>query len=162
MTSATETANQGSERRRWRSFHAQESRLAWLLILPTAIIVFGLVLFPAIFSIWISFHDVGLGNLSDVFHAPFVGFENYRSVFNDFAFKFQGMQSWGAAVTSIVYSFAGTILTLVTGLIASLLLNGSFERGVWRGRSFSFPTWRPSLAWPSSGAGFWIPAPLAC
>ena len=103
---------------RWYSLRAQEARLAWLLVLPTALIVFGLVLFPAIFSIWISFRDVGLGNLNDVFRAPFVGLENYRRVIDDFAFKWQGLQSWGAAVTSIVYSFGSTVLTLVVGLIA--------------------------------------------
>jgi multiple sugar transport system permease protein len=120
-------------RRRWDSLEAREARLAWILILPTAFIVFGLVLFPAIFSVWISFHDVGLGNLNDVFRAPFVGLENYRRVVNDFAFKFQGLGSWGAAVTSVVYSFAATILTVLVGLIASLLLNRSFRgRGLVR------------------------------
>jgi len=126
-------APQPPSRRRWRSLEAQESRLAWLLILPTASIVFGLVLFPAIFSIWISFRDVGLDNLNDVFHAPFTGLENYRRVLDDFAFKWQGLRSWGAAVTSIVYSFTSTFLTLLVGLGAALLLNQPFRgRGATR------------------------------
>jgi multiple sugar transport system permease protein len=104
-----------------------------MLILPTAAIVFGLVVFPAIFSIWISFHDVGLNNLNDVFNAPFVAWDNYWDVINDYAFKFQGMQSWGAAVTSIVYSFTATALTVVVGLVAALLLNRPFRgRGMAR------------------------------
>jgi len=145
MTLSTQASKQPS-RRRWSSFHASEGRLAWLLILPTAVIVFGLVLFPAVFSIWISFHDVGLGNLNDVFHAPFVGFENYRGVFNDFAFKFQGWHSWGALVTSIVYSFAGTILTVAVGLIAALLLNRPFRaRGPARA-IFLFPYVAPIVS----------------
>ena len=132
--------------RRWNSLEAREARLAWVLILPTALIVFGLVLFPAIFSVWISFRDVGLKNLNDVFHAPFVGLENYRRVFNDFAFKWQGLQSWGAAVTSIVYSFSATILTLVIGLIASLLLNRPFRaRGLARA-IFLFPYVAPIVS----------------
>ena len=107
--------------------------MAWALVSPTFLIVFGLVLFPAIFSVWISFHDVTLRNLNDVFHAPFVGWQNYRNVINDFAFKYQGPQSWGAAVTSIVYSFASTILTVIVGLIAALLLNRPFRgRGLTR------------------------------
>jgi multiple sugar transport system permease protein len=132
--------------RRWNSLQAREARLAWMLILPTALIVFGLVVFPAIFSIWISFRDVGLKNLNDVFHAPFVGLENYRHVFNDFAFKFQGLQSMGAAVTSIVYSFSTTILTLVVGLIAALLLNRPFRaRGLARA-IFLFPYVAPIVS----------------
>ena len=118
---------------RWNSLQARESRLAWALILPTAVIVFGLVLFPAVFSVWISFHDVGLKNLNDVFHAPYVGWKNYSDVFNDFAFKFQGLNSWGAAVTSIVYSFVATISTVLLGLIAAILLNRPFRgRGLAR------------------------------
>ena len=130
----------------WRSLRAREARLAWTMILPTALIVFGLVIFPAIFSVWVSFHDVGLHNLNDVFHAPYVGFENYRKVFDDYAFKFQGLQSWGAAVTSVVYSFASTILTILMGLIASLLLNRPFRgRGLSRA-IFLFPYVAPIVS----------------
>ncbi len=67
--------------KRYRSSSAQEARLAWMLISPTALIVLGIVIFPAFFSIWVSFHDVGLHNLNDVFHAPFVGWENYQTRF---------------------------------------------------------------------------------
>jgi len=117
-----------------------------MLISPTALIVLGIVIFPAFFSIWVSFHDVGLHNLNDVFHAPFVGWENYQKVFNDFAFKFQGMQSWGAAVTSVVYSFAGTTLTLIVGLVAALLLNRPFRgRGLTRA-IFLFPYVAPVVS----------------
>ena len=117
-----------------------------MLISPTALIVLGIVVFPAFFSIWVSFHDVGLHNLNDVFHAPFVGWENYQKVFNDFAFKFQGMQSWGAAVTSVVYSFAGTTLTLLVGLAAALLLNHPFRgRGLTRA-IFLFPYVAPVVS----------------
>jgi multiple sugar transport system permease protein len=132
--------------RRWYSLQAREARLAWVLVLPTALIVFGLVVFPAIFSVWISFRDVGLKNLGDVFSAPFVGLENYRLVLNDFAFKFQGLQSMGAAVTSIVYSFSATVLTIVIGLIASLLLNRPFRaRGLARA-IFLFPYVAPIVS----------------
>ncbi len=133
-------------RKKWGSLRSREARLAWVLILPTALIVFGLVIFPAIFSVWVSFHDVGLSNLNDVFHAPFVGLENYRKVFQDYAFKFQGWKSWGAAVTSIVYSFTATILTILVGLIASLLLNQPFRgRGIARA-IFLFPYVAPIVS----------------
>jgi multiple sugar transport system permease protein len=133
-------------RKSWRSLRARETRLAWTLILPTAIIVFGLVVFPAMFSIWISFHDVGLENLNAVFNAPFVAFDNYREVFDDFSFKFQGMQSWGAAVTSIVYSFTATALTVAVGLVAALLLNRPFRgRGVTRA-TFLIPYVAPIIS----------------
>lgn len=131
---------------RWRGLQARESRLAWTLISPTALIVFGLVVFPVVFSVWISFHDVTLRNLNDVFHAPFVGWDNYRNVVRDFAFKFQGQRQWGAAVTSVVYSFVATAFTVLLGLGAALLLNRPF-----RGRSatraiFLFPYIAPIVS----------------
>jgi multiple sugar transport system permease protein len=129
-----------------RSLHARERRLAWLLISPTVLIVFGLVLFPAVFSIWISFHDVGLKELGNVFRADFIGLENYRRVFDDFAFKFQGFSNWGAAVTSVVYSVTATILTMAVGLAAALILNHSFRaRGLARA-VFLFPYVAPIVS----------------
>ena len=158
MTSLTESTDVSKSsrayrwRRRWKSQEAQETRLAWLLILPTAVIVLGLVVFPAIFSIWISFHKVGLGDLNNVFDTPFVGLDNFKSVVNDFAFKpgplppdwaeanfFQKIWlaltkwNWGAAITTIVFSFTSTVWTVLLGLGASLLLNHPFRgRGITR------------------------------
>jgi multiple sugar transport system permease protein len=135
-----------SLQRRYRSRQAQEARFAWTLISPTALIVLGIVIFPAFFSVWVSFHDVGLNNLNDVFNAPFVGWDNYQKVFDDFAFKYQGAQSWGAAVTSIVYSFTATIFTLLVGLVAALLLNRPFRgRGLTRA-IFLFPYVAPVVS----------------
>ncbi|HEY61533.1 MAG TPA: sugar ABC transporter permease [Anaerolineae bacterium] len=131
---------------KWGTLRTREARLAWLLITPTAVIVFGLIIFPAIFSVWVSFHDVGLHNLNDVFHAPYIGFENYIKVFKDYAFKFQGMQSWGAAVTSVVYAFTSTILTMIIGLMAAILLNHPFRgRGLTRA-VFLFPYVAPVVS----------------
>jgi multiple sugar transport system permease protein len=145
MTVSTQEAKPPA-RSRWRSIQARETRLAWMLILPTALIVFGVVLFPAIFSVWISFHDVGLKELGNVFKAKFTGLDNYRAVFDDFAFKWQGLRSWGAAVTSIVYSFAATILTVFVGLVAALLLNRPFRaRGLARA-IFLFPYVAPIVS----------------
>ena len=125
---------------------AREVRLAWTLVSPTALIVFGLVLFPAIFSIWISFRDVGLDNLNNVFNAPYVGMANYQAVFNDFAFRWQGINQMGAAVTSIFYSFTSTALTILVGLLAAMLLNQPFRaRGLVRG-IFLFPYVAPVVS----------------
>ncbi len=144
------TTTQVSDSRfRWlksNSMQAREARLAWTLIAPTAFIVFGLVLFPAIFSIWISFRNVGLNNLNNVLNAPFVGLNNYSAVFNDFAFKYHDITNMGAAITSVVYSFSGTLLTVIVGLLAALLLNQPFRaRGVSRA-VFLFPYVAPIVS----------------
>jgi multiple sugar transport system permease protein len=123
-----------------------EVGLAWKLISPTAIIVFSLVVFPAFFSIWVSFHDVGLHNLNNVFKAPFVGWQNYQQVINDYAFKFQSLENLGATVTSIIYAFSATTLAILLGLVASLLLNTTFKgRGLARA-IFLFPYVAPIVS----------------
>jgi multiple sugar transport system permease protein len=162
MTSTTASSqsetSQSTWSKRWNSQNSREARLAWALILPTAFIVFGLIVFPAIYSVWISFHRVGLEDLNDVFNTPFVGLDNFRAVVNDFAFKpgplpigfdeanfFEKIWllftkwNWGAAITSVVYSFISTIWTLILGLVAALVLNRPFRaRGATRA-TFLFP-----------------------
>ena len=124
----------------------REERLAWRLIAPTAIIVLGLVLFPAIFNVWISFHKVDLGALRNVLETPFNGLTNYINVINDFSFKFESLKNMGAVVTSIVYSLAATILTVLLGLGAALLLNRPFKgRGITRAL-FLFPYVAPIVS----------------
>lgn len=141
----TETLS-APKKRKWRSLKSREVRLAWWLISPTALIVFGLVLFPAIFSIWISFHKVGLYNLNDVFNAPFNGLDNFKSVLSDFEFSWQGFNQWGAAVTTVVYSFTSTFFTIIVGLLAALILNRPFKaRGLVRG-VFLFPYVAPVIS----------------
>jgi len=64
----------------------REARLAYWFVVPTFVIVFGLVIYPALYNIWISFHEVTLGNLGEG-GAPFVGLKNYIRVAKDFMFK---------------------------------------------------------------------------
>lgn len=135
-----------TKKRKVTTLKAREQRLAWILISPTAIIVLGLVLFPAIFNIWISFHKVNLGTLRDVLHAPFNGLSNYLNVLNDFNFKFESFENMGVVVTSIVYSLFSTILTVLLGLVAAILLNRPFKgRGIARA-IFLFPYVAPIVS----------------
>ncbi len=67
-------------------------------------------------------------------------------MFDDFAFKFKDITNWGAAVTSIVYSIVATVLTIIVGLIASLILNRPFRaRGLARA-VFLFPYVAPVVS----------------
>jgi len=67
-------------------------------------------------------------------------------VVNDFAFKFQDWKNAGAIVTSIIYSLFSTILTVLFGLIAALLLNQPFKgRGLARS-IFLFPYVAPVVS----------------
>lgn len=124
---------------RAQTLRAREARLAYWLIVPTFLIVASLVIFPALFNVWIAFHNVGLNNLNDVFRAPFVGLENFARVVNDFAFP-------DAFVTSVVYSIFATCASIGVGLLAALLLNRKFRgRGLVRS-IFLFPYIAPVIS----------------
>lgn len=115
-----------SVRLRTGTLAQREARLAYLLITPTFTIVVGIIVFPVFFNVWISLHRVGLDNLNDVFRAPFVGLDNYVRSARDFAFP-------DALKTSLIYSFTATVLTVLIGLGAGMLLNNRFRgRGLVR------------------------------
>jgi len=117
---------------------ARDARLAYLLILPTVLIIGGLVFYPVIYNIWLSFHQVTTGNLGET--APFVGLGNYRHVIKDIERFLPALR------TTFVYSITGMFLSLGVGLIASLLLNEKFRaRGVARGIML-FPYAAPTIA----------------
>ena len=121
-----------------RSLHAREARLAYLLILPTSLIIAGLVFYPVLYNVWLSFHQVTTGNLGEA--APFARLENYRHVLKDVTRFLPALR------TTFVYSIVGMFLSLVTGLVASLLLNARFRgRGIARGIML-FPYAAPTIA----------------
>lgn len=103
----------------------RDARLAYWLIAPSLAITFGLVIYPALYNIWISFHEVTLGNLGEG-GVPFVGIKNYLRAAKDFLFI-------DALKATLIYSFLGSTLSIVLGLAASLLLNRKFKgRGLVR------------------------------
>jgi len=117
---------------------ARDARLAYLLILPTVLIIGGLVFYPVVYNIWLSFHQVTTGNLGE--EAPFVGLDNYRYVLKDVERFLPALR------TTFIYSITGMFLSLGVGLIASLLLNEKFRgRGVVRGIML-FPYAAPTIA----------------
>jgi len=135
----------------------REARLAYWFVVPTFLIVFGLVMYPALYNIWISFHEVTLGNLGEG-GAPFVGLKNYIRVAKDFMFK-------DALKATIIYSFLGSILSIALGLAASLLLNRKFKgRGLIRGIflfSYVAPVVSVAFIWkwllnPVNGVISWV------
>ncbi len=121
-----------------RSMRAREARLAYWLILPTVLIIAGLVFYPVLYNVWLSFYQVTTGNLGEA--APFVGLENYRYVLKDVTRFLPALR------TTFVYSIVGMLLSLIVGLVAALLLNAKFQgRGVARGIML-FPYAAPTIA----------------
>ncbi len=115
----------------------QESRLAYIFLFPSLLVVLGVILFPLGYNIWMSVHRVSLMNLGEA--APFNGIENFKKVFTDPGF----LDSLGA---TLAYAGGGSLLSVVFGLLAALLLNRVFFGRRWIRGVLLFPYIAPVAA----------------
>jgi ABC-type sugar transport system permease subunit len=95
-----------------RGVRGQEARLAALLLLPAALVVFGVILYPAGRALVISFYDVDSPFRGDY---PFLGLGNYGDILGSDRF-------WAAAEHTLYFTLASTAAELVLGLGLALLL----------------------------------------
>ena len=94
------------------------------MLVPTFTIVLAFVIFPVIWNLWLSLKPVSLGDLrgASLFKFNFT-LDNFQKVFSDPGFV-------PALLTTLIYTVAGSTLSILLGLIAALLVHGEF-----RGRS---------------------------
>ncbi len=116
------------QRRRKSGMAKREGRLGVALILPAVLVVGLLVIFPLFWNIALSFQSARLINIQEV---SLIGFEptlnNYQTVVGASDF-------WPVLRTTFVYTIFGTILSILMGLWAALVLNKSFRgKGLVRG-----------------------------
>jgi multiple sugar transport system permease protein len=113
--------------RRGRSARAREDRrTGYLLITPTVVIVFTMVVLPILWTFSLAFQQVRLLNLR---RAGFIGdysLENFHDVLTSPGFV-------DALVTTLIYSVGGTACAIGLGLLAALALRQPFRgRGLVR------------------------------
>jgi len=107
-----------------RTLLDKESRLAFWMLVPTFTVVLAFVIFPVIWNLWLSLKPVSLGDLRGT--ALFklnLSLENFQKVFSDPDFV-------STILTTLIYTIAGSTLSIFLGLMAALLVHGEF-----RGRS---------------------------
>jgi len=99
----------------------REAVLGWGLILPAALVIALLVLYPIVYNIYLSFFDTSLSGRN-----TFIGLNNYREVLFDIDF-------WKAVLTTVIYVVFTTVGTTLFGLMVALVMNKSFPlRGLVR------------------------------
>ncbi len=122
-----------------------------LLLLPSLIVVFGIVILPLARTLYTSFFDV---NSPFPGRYPFVGLGNYRRTFGNPDF-------WAAIRRTAYFTLVSTWFELVLGLLLGLLLSVQFRgRAVLRSiviLPWALPTIVNGLMWrwilnPSYGA----------
>lgn len=110
-------------KRKKLTLRQKESILGVVLIMPTVLAIVGIIGYPIVYNIKLSFHKVALNPLKpDVF----VGVKNYLKLFTDSEFYL-------VVGVTIVFVLTSVILSTSLGLGVALLLNRKFKfRGAAR------------------------------
>src|ERR1700748_2025273 len=111
---ATKTEPLPEQRLRPRSY--------WPFVLPALIVVLAVIVFPWVFTIWMSLQEWKVGSPT-----TFVGLSNYLRMPNDPRFV-------EATWHTLVYTFLSVLLPLVFGTFAAVVFHQKFPmRGILRG-----------------------------
>lgn len=104
-------------RRRSRAARWRKGLEPYIYLLPTALAVGAVIVYPLIYTAGLSLFDV---NLLQPSSARFVGLGNYLSMLADRAF-------WHALLVTVQYTAGTLVLSLLLGLGTALLLNREFR-----------------------------------
>ncbi|GIV78997.1 sugar ABC transporter permease [Litorilinea aerophila] len=130
----------GATARKQTSVYTQEARLGWLLVAPALLVVIGMVGYPFVEAIRISFTDRMIGRGP----GEWVGLANYRFIL--------GWPEFGQMVArTVAFTIAAVFLKTVVGLILATALNQDFRgRNILRGvfmLPWILPTYIIVLVW---------------
>ena len=125
---------------RWRRRLGTDWSLGWLFLLPVVAILLGLVLYPFISAVLLSFQDRLLGASS----AKWVFLANYADLVHNPLFL-------KAVVNTIVYTVAAVATKFVLGLVSAAVLNQDIPgKNFWRAVLFlpwAIPAVVSAYAW---------------
>lgn len=106
----------------------------YLLFLPVALLIVGIMLYPLGYGLLLSLQDKRLLSAD----APFIGFRNYVELAHDPVF-------WKALVNSLKWTVVGVVGTIGSGFAIALLLHRNFPgRSIFR-TLFLFPWAVPTI-----------------
>lgn len=101
----------------------QQERLAYLLLLPSILVVIGVAFYPLFNTVYVTFFDAKLGSSRAW---EFVGLNNYTRLLTS-------SQWWEAVWATVKFTFGSVILETVLGLGIALVVNSKFPgRGLMR------------------------------
>ncbi|WP_084960968.1 carbohydrate ABC transporter permease [Thermoactinospora rubra] len=103
-----------------RTLREQEGRAGLLLISPTLLITLVVVVLPLLWAIMLAFQDVRLINIRRAGLFGNYTLENFTYVLEEPGF-------WSALANTLIYTIAGTALSIAIGLVAALALREKFK-----------------------------------
>jgi len=121
---ATPTPAPRRPRRRRTKLQRRQTRLAWLLLVPSLAVVAFVAIYPLGKTVYQSFTNQQF--LAGITPTKWVGLDNYSQIWHDPAWKHAVILTLKFAVITVSFEF-------VLGLIIALVVNSSFKgRGVMR------------------------------
>lgn len=104
---------------------SRPARLApnyWPFVIPALIVILAVIVFPWVFTLWMSVHAWTLGQ-----ERTFIGLDNYLRLASDFRF-------WESMWHTLVYTVLSVVAPLFLGTLAALVFDARFPlRGFLRG-----------------------------
>lgn len=101
----------------------RQSRIPWMLIVPSLLVMLVITFYPQAVQIYISFFDFGVEHLTGEVQAPFVGLDNYRdvlveglSVSNYAFFPLLGFNIMWTLVNVFFHVTAGVLIAMVLNM----------------------------------------------
>jgi trehalose/maltose transport system permease protein len=135
---AREAAKPGAWRSIRREFVDPEKRTAYLMILPTILVVLAIAAWPIFYAIVLSLYRILPTGRT------FIGLDNYVTLFTDPIF-------WGAFMNTVIFTVASVALEFGLGLAIAVVLNRGFVgQGAARAIAivpWAFPTVVSGLMW---------------
>ncbi len=97
------------------------ARQYWPFIVPAGVVVFAIILFPWLFTLFMSVHDWHIGG-----DRAFIGLQNYARLFTDERF------GW-AAVRTLYFTVLSVVFPVIIGVAAAVCFHRNFPgRGLAR------------------------------
>lgn len=141
VASPTKSTASNVDRSRLQRFLGRDFAVAWLFLLPLLVVLIGLIAYPFVSAIVLSFQRKMVGG-----DATFIGFGNYYTLLTNSTYNF-----FTSVRVSAVYIVASIGLKFILGMAMALLLNERFRgRTLMRGILFlpwAMPTLIVALAW---------------
>ncbi|HET7037199.1 MAG TPA: sugar ABC transporter permease [Thermomicrobiaceae bacterium] len=122
-TPALETPAPGGPPKERSSLARSQTRTAWLLLIPTLLVVALIALIPLIQTIYYSFTNARLASVQPT---KWVGLKNYQFLIHDSAFRHAIWVTVEFTVITVIFEF-------ILGMLIALVVNSHFQgRGAMR------------------------------
>ena len=122
-TEVTTVARPRLRRRRSTRLQRRQTRLAWMLLAPSLVVVVAVAFYPLGQTVYQSFTDKQFLAIEPT---KWIGLENYKDLIHDTIFR-------DAVYTTVKFTLITVLFEFVLGLIIALVVNSNFKgRGVMR------------------------------